>query len=56
MSNTKENGISFMSLLQLLFIALKLTGYVEWNWIWVLCPTWIIVAIIIIFIISKVKK
>ena len=43
-----NNGINFMSLLQLLFIGLKLTGYIDWSWIWVLSPTWgsIIVGIV----------
>ena len=27
--------------LQLLFIGLKLTGYIDWNWWYVLIPFWI---------------
>lgn len=34
-------GVGFFGLLQLLFIALKLTGNISWGWIWVLPPTWI---------------
>lgn len=30
----------FLSLLTLLFIGLKLTGYIEWSWWLVLLPTW----------------
>lgn len=29
---------SFVVLLQLLFIGLKLTGYIAWSWWWVLSP------------------
>ena len=31
----------FLSLLTLLFIGLKLTGYIAWSWWWVLAPIWI---------------
>lgn len=34
-------GISFGGLLTIVFIALKLTGYIDWSWIWVLAPLWI---------------
>lgn len=34
-------GISFTGLLGILFIALKLTGFIDWSWIWVLAPLWI---------------
>lgn len=34
-------GISFAGLLTLLFIGLKLTGYITWSWWWVLSPLWI---------------
>ena len=27
-----------VALLQTLFIGLKLTGFIEWNWFWVLSP------------------
>jgi len=45
MSNNKKNnraeGIGFLGLLTLLFIALKLTGFIDWSWLWVLSPLWI---------------
>ena len=34
-------GPGFLSLLLLLFIGLKLTGHIDWSWIWVLSPFWI---------------
>ena len=52
----------FWTLLQILFIALKLTGVISWSWVWVLAPTWIglivslIVIIIMFIIIKKVNK
>jgi membrane glycosyltransferase len=36
MKNT--NGIGFVGLLTILFIGLKLTGYIDWSWFWVLSP------------------
>ena len=35
----------FTSLLTILFIGLKLTGYIAWSWLWVLSPLWIGLAI-----------
>lgn len=39
--------IGFLGLLAILFIGLKLTGYVAWSWLWVLAPIWIGPALII---------
>ena len=56
-SNSKT-GIGFTGLLQLLFIALKLVGVIDWSWIWVLSPRWItgiviIIAVIVLIICAK---
>ena len=45
MNSTNTNGVSFLGLLTLLFIGLKLTGYIAWSWIWVLAPLWISISI-----------
>ena len=43
----------FLSLLTVLFIGLKLTGYIAWSWVWVLSPLWIPLAIVIaLFVIT----
>ena len=39
-------GIGFLGLLALLFIGLKLTGYIDWSWWWALSPLWIPLAVI----------
>lgn len=47
MQNDKEVktvGLGFVDALTLLFIALKLTGQIDWNWIWVLSPIWISIS------------
>lgn len=40
--------ISFSGLLFILFLALKLTGYVAWSWVWVTAPLWIPLAIVML--------
>lgn len=39
------NGIGFFGLLTILFIALKLTGYITWSWFWVLSPLIFVVSL-----------
>lgn len=44
MSNTSESssgGVGFFGLLTILFVALKLTGVIQWSWWWVLSPIWL---------------
>ena len=38
---TVSGGIGLGSALSILFIALKLTGEIDWHWGWVLAPIWI---------------
>ena len=33
-------GPGFLGLLTIVFITLKLTGYIAWSWWWVLFPLW----------------
>jgi hypothetical protein len=50
-STPRPFGISFLSLLALLFIGLKLTGYINWSWWLVTLPLWggLIVTFIIVW-------
>ncbi len=36
-----QSGIGLPNLLTVVFVVMKLTGYIDWPWIWVLSPTWI---------------
>ena len=36
----KNKGIDFFEALTLIFITLKLTDFIDWNWVWVLAPFW----------------
>lgn len=50
----KQSGVGFTGLLTLIFITLKLTGYITWSWVWVLSPIWItflIVFIVFVFVV-----
>nr|DAG41633.1 MAG TPA: transmembrane protein [Caudoviricetes sp.] len=47
-SNSSSGGIGFCGLLTVLFIALKLTGYISWSWIWVVSPLWIKAILVLI--------
>lgn len=48
MNNNNVSGVSFLGLLTLIFIVLKLTKVINWSWIWVLSPIWISVILIIL--------
>lgn len=45
--------IGFTGLLAIAFIVLKLTGFINWSWWWVLSPLWI--GFLIIFVIVTIK-
>ena len=43
------SGLSFIEALALLFIGLKLTGFLPtWTWLWVLSPLWITLSIALV--------
>ena len=50
-TNTNNAGISSGGLLTIVFIALKLMGYIDWPWIWVLSPIWIGILIVVLALI-----
>ena len=47
-------GPNFIGLLTLLFITLKLTGYINWSWWWVLSPLWGSVAALLVVMVVVV--
>jgi hypothetical protein len=56
-NENKTIGLGFFDALTLLFIALKLTGYITWSWLWVLSPWWITFIVAAIFaVISVLRK
>ncbi len=45
-SSNTSGGTGFAGLLTIAFIVLKLTGFIDWSWWWVLSPIWIMLLII----------
>jgi hypothetical protein len=59
--STNSGGIGFVGLLTIVFVTLKLLGYITWSWWWVLSPMWIsfsigIIALIVIVLFFLNKK
>lgn len=48
-SSSSSGGIGFTGLLTIVFITLKLLGYITWSWLWVLSPIWISILVIFCF-------
>ena len=62
MSNGKSSGggIGFFGMLAIVFIACKITGFIDWSWWLVLLPIWgplllVLVIAFIAFIVSEIK-
>ncbi len=53
-SSSATGGIGFCGMLTILFIALKLTGVIEWSWWWVLAPAWISASLIGLIILGVI--
>lgn len=51
-NTTNSGGIGFLGLLTIVFITLKLTGYIAWSWWWVLAPMWIPTALAILILLA----
>ena len=51
-NNSSGSGsIGFCGLLTILFIALRLTGFISWSWLWVVSPIWLSLAFWLILLI-----
>ena len=46
-SSSSSSGIGFFGLLTVLFVALKLLGYIHWSWWFVLMPLYAIPVILL---------
>ncbi len=56
MSQSKSGGINayglLVVLLTVLFIGLKLTHHIDWEWWWVLGPLWVPIVVVILLILA----
>ena len=48
------NGIGFLGLLQVVFIALKVAKVIDWSWWLVFIPAWIDIGIFLIIVIIAI--
>lgn len=46
--NSTKAGIGLFEMLAILFLTLKLCKVIDWQWVWVLSPIWIPIAIMLI--------
>ena len=49
-SKPSGGGIGVLGMLGILFVGLKLTGYIDWSWWWVTAPFWGGIALILVAI------
>ena len=51
-------NIGFSGLLTLIFITLKLMGYIAWSWVWVLSPLWVgfVIALVLFCIVAVMES
>jgi len=55
---SSSSGVSFVGLLTILFIALKLTNFIDWSWWWVLSPIWLgpLILVFAVFLLVFIRK
>ena len=51
-SGSTSGGVGFLGLLTVLFVALKLTGVIDWAWIWIVAPLWMGFTLLILFLMT----
>jgi len=44
-SRSSSSGIGIFGATFLVFLVLKLTGYIDWSWWWVTSPLWGVLAL-----------
>lgn len=59
-NSSSSGGIGFFGLMFLIFMTLKLTGFISWSWWWVTAPLWggfalLGLFVLIVIIISSLK-
>jgi hypothetical protein len=53
-SPASSGGIGVLGLLGVVFVTLKLTGFIDWSWWWVTAPFWGGLALVIGIMITAV--
>jgi hypothetical protein len=47
-NSSKSGGVGLTGFLFLIFLTLKLTGYIDWSWWWITAPLWIPVLLVLL--------
>lgn len=50
-SQNTASQVSFASVIGIVFVVLKLAGIIDWSWIWVLSPWWIMLSLMMFVIV-----
>lgn len=53
-SNSHASCVSFVGLLTVAFIVLKLLNIITWSWLWVLSPIWISTGLVILVLLGVI--
>ena len=53
-SSSSSGGVGFVGLLTIVFIVLKLLGYISWSWFWVLSPIIFVVGIVVAILLGAI--
>jgi len=56
-NDNSSSGIGMPAILFLIFLVLKLTGYIDWSWWWVTAPMWagVILFLIVVILVAIAK-
>ena len=56
-NDSSSSGIGMPAILFLIFLVLKLTGYIDWSWWWVTAPMWagVILFLIVVILVAIAK-
>jgi len=56
-NSSSSGGGGFFGLMFLIFMTLKLTGFIDWSWWWVTAPLWggFVLIFIFILIVALIK-
>jgi hypothetical protein len=52
-NSSGSNGNGFAGSLFLLFLGLRLAGFIQWPWVWVFAPIWITLTLAAVYVIVK---
>jgi len=50
--NVTVNFGGIGTLLAIIFMVLKLTGNIDWPWVWIFAPVWIPLALVLIILLT----